>query len=82
MLSKEEKEMYENQIKAISEATEILKDANEEYYNSINNYIENRREEIYNAYCESNPELINSDTDFEDIPDDYIVEYIKGKLDE
>ena len=84
-MSNEEREMWETQIRLLKEIKEELMKLNDDYEiedETITNYIETHQEEIYNAYCESHPENITSNTEYEDIPDDFIVEYAMNKLGE
>lgn len=75
-MTEEEKEAWLKQIDLIKDTTEILKQDNEEYL--INKYVDEHEEEIYNAYCESRP--VNSDFEFEDIDDEWIIEYAKDRI--
>ena len=77
-MSDEERQAWLKQVNLISEATNILKSYNEEYL--VNKYIEEHREEIYNKYCEIFPERITSDFEYEDIDDDWIIEYARERI--
>ena len=84
-MSNEEKEMWETQLRLLQEIREELRNMDKPIEiedEAIEDYIETHQEEIYNAYCESHPERITSDTEYEDIPEDYIVEYAINKLGE
>lgn len=77
-MSNEEREAWLKEISLIKEAREILQKDNEEYL--VNKYIEENQEEIYNKYCETFPERITSDFEYEDIPDEWIIDYAKDRI--
>ena len=77
-MSYEEKEAWEKQILLLKGAREILEKDNEEYL--INKYVDEHEEEIYNKYCETFPERVNSDFEFEDIDADWIIEFAKDRI--
>ena len=63
-------------IQQIKEASEILKKSNEEWEEKmLERFIEQENELIYSKYCESYPERIHSDFEFEDIDD--VHEYVR-----
>lgn len=77
-MTEAERRTWLKQVSLLGEATNILKKDNDEYF--ITKYVDEHEEEIYNAYCETFPERVNSDFEFEDIDDEWIIEFAKGRI--
>ena len=77
-MTEAERRAWLKQVSLLGEATNILKKDNDEYF--ITKYVYEHEEEIYNAYCETFPERVNSDFEFEDIDDEWIIEFAKDRI--
>lgn len=77
-MTEAERRAWLKQVSLLGEATNILKKDNDEYF--ITKYVDEHEEEIYNAYCETFPERVNSDFEFEDIDDEWIIEFAKDRI--
>jgi len=72
-------------MKLANQFVEAVIDA-ENYENLVEDYIESNPSDIYNKYCEINPEEITSDFELENLDGDtiydFVINYMESEIEE